>query len=353
MDRPYPDMPVSTGGHGYASYRDTGWDALLAPRAAPLWAVIDGVNCRDVAQRVQGDMVQSTCLYTSTDADTRAMAPWLVRVDPDGPVARWLADLAQDQHWGVLVQSEASIHQLRMHLRKFTMLWTPANEESPVYFRFYDPRVAVDMVDAIEPWKLDRFFAKIGRLIAPMSAQVLLPTGADLAQPPALDATEESYRGRLVAITPTEPPRDDGGASRSFRIGQPEFARFGALQKRRSQLKMAQELLVPFPECTPGETLEAVEAAGDLGARHAMTSVRQVHTLARCFLEFGMGFPQGYRDAAHILDDTQSAPWRKSKLLEAWIPRGRVRRDMLTRLEDEEESFEAVIQSNRTARAAQ
>ena len=110
---------------------------------------------------------------------------------------------------------------------------------------------------------------------------------------------------------------------------------------------------MPFPECTPGETLEAVEAAGDLGARHAMTSVRQVHTLARCFLEFGMGFPQGYRDAAHILDDTQSAPWRKSKLLEAWIPRGRVRRDMLTRLEDEEESFEAVIQSNRTARAAQ
>ena len=350
MGQHIPDSHADAGLTKYATFKDTGWDELFANRALALWAVIDGVNCRDVAERVKGDDVQSACLYTSTDDNTRAMAPWLVRLDPDGLVAPWLASLPQDQHWGILLRSGATIQQLRAHLRKYTMIWTPANEEAPVYFRFYDPRVSVDMMDAVEAWKLDRFFAIIDALIAPVSPLVLLPVRGDLRPTPVLDAEAQSYHGQLVSIRPRVTPIYDGGASRSFRIGQLEYARFGVLQKRRSNLKMARELLSLFPDRTPEQTLAAVEAAANLGAHHAMTSVRQVHTLARCFLEFGMSFPTGYRDAANILHNTQAAPWRKSKLLEEWIPRGRVRRDTLAKLENEEKGFEAVIQANRTAR---
>lgn len=353
MDQQSPNMPGATGSHGYAGFSDTCWEVLFASRAAPLWAVIDGVNCRDVAARLNSDEVQSTCLYTSTDADTRAMAPWLVRLDPDGPVVSWLASVPQDQHWGILIRSDATINQLRAHLRKYTMLWTPANDQAPVYFRFYDPRVAVDMVDAVEHWKLDRFFAMIDTVIVPVSPLVLLPQEAGLEPVPALDAEEKSYHGQLVSFAPSAVVQGDGGPSRSFRVGQLEYARFGVLQKRRSNLKMARELLSLFPDRTAEQTLAAVEAAGELGARYGLTSVRQVHTLARCHLEFGMAFPKGYRDASNILEDTQAAPWRKSKLLEEWIPRGRIRRDMLAELNAEEESFEAVVQANRTTRAAQ
>lgn len=62
---------------------------------------------------------------------------------------------------GILLQSDATIRELRAHLRRFTMLWTPADDHAPVYFRFYDPRVVVDMAQALEPWKLGRFLVTV------------------------------------------------------------------------------------------------------------------------------------------------------------------------------------------------
>ncbi|MFK7942904.1 MAG: DUF4123 domain-containing protein, partial [Paracoccaceae bacterium] len=326
--------------------KDVDWSSLLAHNAPPLWAVIDGVNCRDVSDKTASDDVQSTCLYTSADPSTRMMAPWLVRIEPDGGIVDWLAGLPQDQHWGILLQSHATLRQLRAHLRKYTMLWTPADAEAPVYFRFYDPRVALDMMQAIEPWKLARFFKDIGRLILPVTPLMLLPENAGLAPAPELDAKPGDYGGRLISVTPDDARIDDGGPSRAFRIGHVEYARFGALQKRRSNMKMARELLETYPDRTAAETLEAVEAGGRIGKPIDMISVRQIRALARCVLEFGFDFAANYGDAATILDNPTTAPWRKCDLLEQWIPRGRIRRDLLAEIARDEQSFPETIRQN-------
>ncbi|MCE8033245.1 DUF4123 domain-containing protein [Billgrantia tianxiuensis] len=319
-------------------YDEITWPDLFTsttPTSPPLWAVIDGVNCRDVMQRLASAEVQSACLYATTDAATRAIAPWLVRLEADSEIRHWLQSLPQDQHWGILLQSHATLKQLRSHLRKFTMLWIPANDQAPVYFRFYDPRVALDMAQALAPWKLAAFMAPLETLIVGLSPLMTVPDTANLRDPPHFAATPQEVQGRLLRLAlsdaATERDREANAITpgRSFAIDPTEFARFGALQKTRAQRKLARELMEPYAETPLADLLAAVEAAERIGQRHGMTSGKQVATLAKCVLEFGQDFLHEYRDAQGILNHPGKLPWQKRKLMEEWIPRGRIRRDFL------------------------
>lgn len=72
-----------------------------------------------------------------------------------------------------------------------------------------------------------------------------------------------------------------------------------------------------------------LEAADRLGQTYRLVSKQQIKTLAKCCLELGDDFPQHYPEARAILDNPRMAGWRKRDLLEAWLPRGRVRRKLL------------------------
>lgn len=313
------------------SYDEVAWADLFVADRPPLWAVIDGVNCRDAMERLTRAEVQSCCLYATTDAATRAIAPWLVRIEPDSEVREWLESLPQDQHWGILLQSRATMKQLRAHLRKFTMLWTPANDQAPVYFRFYDPRVAVDMTQALEPWKLAAFMAPCEALVVSLSPLMVLPGGVEPAELPDFSAAIDDFQGRLMRLVPRELCQHIETNARGFSISQAEFDRFGDLQRMKASRKLARDLMEQYASMSPEEVLAAVEAAGRLGRRHAMTSKQQVVTLARCILEFGQDFPRGYEDVGRVLGDTSMLAWQRKKIIEEWIPRGRLRRDFLKR----------------------
>ncbi|MGR2740607.1 DUF4123 domain-containing protein [Billgrantia sp. Q4P2] len=327
-EEPIPSAPP-------VRYDEIAWPDLFTSTSAPLWAVIDGVNCREAVQRLAAAEVQSACLYATTDAATRAIAPWLVRLEPDSEIRHWLAGLPQEQHWGLLLQSHATLKQLRSHLRKFTMLWTPANDQAPVYFRFYDPRVALDMAQALAPWKLAAFMAPLDALIVGLSPLMTVPDAANLSDAPHFAATPQEVQGRLLrlALNDTAGDRDKETnptvPGRSFAIDPTEFASFGALQKIRAQRKLARELTETYAVTPLEEILAAVEAAGRLGQRYGMTSGKQVATLAKCVLEFGQDFLHEYQDAKGILNHPGKLAWQKRKLIEEWIPRGRIRRDFL------------------------
>nr|WP_276314111.1 DUF4123 domain-containing protein [Halomonas antri] len=319
-------------------YDEVTWSDLFTSTAltsAPLWAVIDGVNCRDVMQRLAGADVQSACLYATTDTATRAIAPWLVRLEPDSEIRHWLESLPHDQHWGILLQSHATLKQLRSHLRKYTMLWTPVNDQASVYFRFYDPRVALDMAQALAPWKLSAFMAPLETLIVGISPLMNVPDMANLSDVPHFATTPEELQGRLLRLALNDSDTERHGEAnpvtpgRSFAIDPTEFARFGALQKTRAQRKLARELMESYDTTPLADLLAAVEAAEKLGQRYAMTSAKQVATLAKCMLEFGHDFLHEYQDAKGILNHPSMLAWQKRKLMEEWIPRGRIRRDFL------------------------
>lgn len=314
-----------------ATYSETDWDSLFDADQPPLWAVIDGVNCREVMARVSESEVQSACLYASADADTRAMAPWLVRLEPDSELVTWLQGLPQDQHWGILLQSTATLKQLRTHLRKFTMLWTPANDQAPVYFRFYDPRVALDMSQALAKWKLTALMAPMDAMIMGLSPSMTLPPELELMPAMGLDAGNDEVHGRLLRVTVNVNAETPAGNApgRQFAIGEAEYQQFGKLAQLRSRQALARSLAEPYPQSPADKRRRVVEEATQLGQRYQLTSTRQTDTLARCVMELGPDFPQRHPEAGKILANPQTAGWRKREQLLAWLPHGRVRHSLL------------------------
>lgn len=321
------------------SLTETTWQALQAPDQPPLWAVVDGVNCREIQARLGQTDAQHTCLYASTNAETRANAPWLVRLEADSDIRVWLENLPQDQHWGVLFHSHATLKQLRTHLRKYTMLWTPNDDQAPVYFRFYDPRVALDMTQALAPWKLAAFMAPLETVITPVSPLMAFPSDLTLDPPVALDAQAGEVQGRLAQVSLSNQARDACRQGRQFAIGQQEFDRFGALMQQRAQAGLALALGEQYPRRLVEERLSAVQTAAQLGQRYGLASKRQVRTLAKCVIEFGNSFPAHQAEAWRILENPKTAAWRKRDRLEAWLPRGRVQR-VLRRPDDDEASMQ-------------
>lgn len=243
------------------TYRETTWSALLTPNQPPLWAVIDGINCREIQARLGQSDAQYTCLYASTNAETQANAPWLVRLEADSDLRAWLESLPQDQHWGVLFHSHATLKQLRAHFRKYTMLWTPANEQAPVYFRFYDPRVALDMTQALHTWKLAAFMAPLDALMVPLSPLMAFPSELTLLSDVALDTPAHEVQGRLAQVTLSEQTRDACRQSRQFAVDQNEFARFGALMQQRAHARLALALGEQYPRTQIDERVSAVQTA--------------------------------------------------------------------------------------------
>ncbi|MFM9271824.1 DUF4123 domain-containing protein [Halomonas elongata] len=323
------------------TYAEIGWDSLFGSDQPPLWAVIDGVNCREVMARVSESDVQSACLYASTDADTRAMAPWLVRLEPDSELVTWLRGLPQDQHWGILLQSSATLKQLRTHLRKFTMLWTPANDQAPVYFRFYDPRVALELPQVLPEWKTAQWLSPIESVTIPISPLMLFPECLSLVPGVTFASERDTCQGRLIQIALPHRQGGDAAPSRRFAITQPEFDDFSERQRIRAQRGLARNVLEEFTETSPDDVLTAVDTAQQLGQRHGMTSKKQVTTLTKCLLEFGDNFPRDYPEAGRLLNDGASLAWQRRNHLEAWRPRGRLQRDFLARQPVSDNELEA------------
>lgn len=318
------------------NYQEATWQALFAPHQLPLWAVIDGVNCREALARLSQTDAQHACLYASTDTATQANAPWLVRLEADSEIRIWLESLPQDQHWGILLQSHATLKQLRTHLRKFTMLWTPANDQAPVYFRFYDPRVALDMSQALKPWKLAALMAPLEAVIVSASPLMVFPEALALNPSIALDAEASDVQGRLVRIALSDDARVANGQGRQFAIGAEEFARFGSLVQQRAQAALALSLTPAYPNVSVDELLVSVKAAAQLGQRYGLASKKQVKLLAKCVIALGATFPKRHPEALQILENPNMAAWRRRDQLETWLPRGRIRHALLVPYSDEE-----------------
>ncbi|WP_141440271.1 DUF4123 domain-containing protein [Vreelandella titanicae] len=330
LPEPEPE-PEPTAIHPPVNYQETRWQALFGPRQPPLWAVIDGVNCREAMARLSQAEAQSACLYASTDSATQTNAPWLVRLEGDSDLRQWLEGLPQDQHWGVLLQSNATLKQLRSHLRKFTMLWTPANDQAPVYFRFYDPRVALDMSQALEPWKLAAFMAPLETVMVPASPLMVFPTELALTPVIELDADASEVQGRLVRIALSDDARAANGQGRQFAIGKEEFVSFGQLQNRRAKLYMARELWGYYPSLSMDDVLASIERAYHFGKQHGMTSKKQTKTLAKCVLALGNEFTQNYPDVVNVLNDASKLAWQKRQWIEQWLPGARLQHDFMQR----------------------
>ncbi len=300
------------------------WGSLLQSDAEPLWAIVDGVNWPEIQSLLSEHLPPHACLYSTQDVQSQAIAPWLVRLEPDNPITYIVQARPQDSHALILFQSEVRLKALRDHFRLFTLVWTPADEQAPIYFRFYDPRVLTDLFSALDPWKQTRFCAPVSAFYVPLSPWLRVPEWAKLDQPLPLTAALDSYQQRLLKLAPADNLPDNViTGSRGFRITAKEFEQFGFLNACRQQNSLAITLHQHYAErCSMDDYLRYAALAPKLGKQFDCHSTKHVKTLAQCLVLLGEHFPQNYPQALTFLKDKHKSAHERIEGLWQWVPQG-------------------------------
>jgi hypothetical protein len=117
---------------------------LFGEPGTKVYAVLDGASIPDLdlPQVLWEQEPEHVCLYRGELApDLAATAPYLVHLERDADVTRWIIEKGWGNHWGIfaITSTDAEMKAMRKHFRTFLMVMSPENK--PLYFRYYDPRV--------------------------------------------------------------------------------------------------------------------------------------------------------------------------------------------------------------------
>jgi hypothetical protein len=105
------------------------------------FAVLDGASVPDLLDTLDREKPEYECLYRGELApDLAAMAPYLVRLEPESPFASWIIRHGWGNHWGIFALSSSDLRTLRQHFRRFLTVHD-GETGKPLLFRYYDPRV--------------------------------------------------------------------------------------------------------------------------------------------------------------------------------------------------------------------
>jgi hypothetical protein len=111
-------------------------DALSPTK--PIYAVLDGARDPRVRGWVFDTRAPAWCLWRGRLPEAaQDVAPYLLRLDH--AAAERFFRAAWQNAWGILLASDASVRELRRHLRRFLRVRT--EEGKVLLFRYYDPRV--------------------------------------------------------------------------------------------------------------------------------------------------------------------------------------------------------------------
>jgi hypothetical protein len=153
-----------------ASFQDL-WAGLEQAGGASPYLLIDCAGIEAGAAALPRDAcAELECLFTGDLAEELAdVAPWLGRLRSYGHEAVAVAEDLLQRQAGMLVVLAAgegappTFAQLHRHFRKFNVVYDPGGK--PLFFRYYDPRVIVDVLKVLEPEQLDAFFGPVDSLV--------------------------------------------------------------------------------------------------------------------------------------------------------------------------------------------
>jgi len=124
------------------------------------YAVLDGASIPELRQLLYSLKPEHECLYLGELADDMAeVAPYLVHLEPEAPFTRTVLEQGWGKHWGIFVESEASIRELRQHFRRFLTVYDP--EGKAMLFRYYDPRVLRSYLPTCNAEELGKLFGPV------------------------------------------------------------------------------------------------------------------------------------------------------------------------------------------------
>lgn len=148
------------------------WTGLKQAGGATPYLLVDCAGLDAGAAALPRDAcAELECLFTGDLAQELAdVAPYLGRIKAfEGEVPGVVEDVLK-RHVGMLVVlpptpegDGPSFSQLHRHFRKFNVVYDP--DGKPLFFRYYDPRVIVDVLTVLEPQQLRDFFGPVAGLV--------------------------------------------------------------------------------------------------------------------------------------------------------------------------------------------
>lgn len=132
------------------------------------YAVIDGSNAPGLLAHLQNYPKEYSCLYNEPiQEDLREFSPYLIELSlkHNDYFKQWLNSLGHSSYWGICFFSKAEFLELRRHLRKYTYAKIP-NQDKPVMFRYYDPRVFWRIVEVLDNYQLNQLLGPIDSVVS-------------------------------------------------------------------------------------------------------------------------------------------------------------------------------------------
>lgn len=158
------------------------WSQLKQPGQPAPYMLIDCAGVEGGAERLPRDIFDEfECLFTGDLAEElEDVAPYLGRLASLGPEAQAVVEDLLARHLGILVtlppplgnDESTSFAAVHRHFRKFNVVYGP--EGKPLFFRYYDPRVIVDVLKVLDEQQLNSFFGPMERLVVNQSDGVLV-----------------------------------------------------------------------------------------------------------------------------------------------------------------------------------
>ncbi|MDS4026632.1 MAG: DUF4123 domain-containing protein [Candidatus Contendobacter sp.] len=172
---------------------------LFAIPETTVYAILDGASVPRLPQTLEQMEVESECLLRGElDPELALVAPYLAVVQSPGhPFTDWLLQEGWGRHWGVFAVSKADFRDLRMHLRTFLKVYGP--DLTPLYFRYYDPRVLRVYLPTCNELELRTIFGPVLRYIVEDEDSVALLK---------FWREGDECRKERVVLTPPLPVRD-------------------------------------------------------------------------------------------------------------------------------------------------
>lgn len=124
------------------------------------YAIIDAASEPAIFAMLDELDPPASCLYSEPiQPEIIELAPYLVEVNDE--VRKWLSQ--RETPWGIYVYTQATMRELRQHLRKYLMVMIP-DQEKPVFWRYYDPRIVWSMLYSFDNWRLHNFLGPITKV---------------------------------------------------------------------------------------------------------------------------------------------------------------------------------------------
>ena len=142
------------------------FEGLLGDGEETLCAMLDGASVPNLLERLHAEpSLEAECLFRGTlEPDMKQVAPYLVKLESGSEFAEWVLGTGWGNHWGTFVTSRQGFRALRNHLRALTLIHR--RDGTPLYFRYYDPRVLRIFLPTCSPAQLKQMFGPVDAFLA-------------------------------------------------------------------------------------------------------------------------------------------------------------------------------------------